>query len=146
MLVDNGVLPRLNDGVVARNSDDLEQNVWYDGQGRFSVDLSKPTKIAAINTFSWHRFERAPQFFTVWGSKASQMPSATFDEADQAVAAGWELVGFVKTHQLGDGGVHASSLRHSDGSLGPYRYLLWIAENTVRSTFFTEIDIHAAAE
>ena len=146
VIVDGGTLPRLNDGQVARNSDDLDQNVWYDGQGRFSVDLLKPTKITAINAFSWHVFERAPQFFTVWGSKAAQMPSATFDEADQATGAGWELVGFVKTHQLGDGGVHVSSLRRSEGSLGPYRHLLWIAEDTVRSTFFTEIDVHAAAE
>jgi len=146
VVVDGGTLPRLNDGQVARNSDDLDQNVWYDGQGRFSVDLLKPTQIAAINTFSWHTFERAPQFFTVWGSKAAQKPSTTFVEAEHATAAGWELVGFVKTGHLGDGGVHASSLRRSDGSLGPYRHLLWIAENTVRSTFFTEIDIHAAAE
>lgn len=144
--VENEVLLRLNDGFVSRNNDDLDQNVWYDRQGRFSVDLLKPMRISAINTFSWHAFERAPQFFTVWGSNAVHMPATSFDEADEAAATGWELVGFVRTHQLGDGGVHASSMRRSAGSLGPYRHLLWIAEDTVRGTFFTEIDIHAAGE
>lgn len=143
--VDKETLPTLNDGEVSRNEDDLSRNVWYDGQGRFSVDLLKPLQISQINTFSWHRFERAPQYFTVWGSNQPKLPATDFDVAEEA--SGWEYVGIVNSHQLGHGGVHASSLRRvGGGNLGPYRYLLWIAENNVRGTFFTEIDVHAVAE
>jgi hypothetical protein len=144
VVVDRGMLPLLNNGQVAQNNDDLNQNVWYDGQGRFSVDMLKPVEIAEINTFSWHWLERAPQFFTVWGSDAEQMPDTSFVEAEQA--NGWELIGYVNTFPLGHGGVHASSLRGGDGSIGRYRHLLWITENTTRGTFFTEIDVHAANE
>ena len=79
--IENGTLPVLNDGEVSQTDDDLKRNVWYDGQGRFSVDLLKPLQISEINTFSWHRLERAPQFFTVWGSNAPQLPSTDFSEA-----------------------------------------------------------------
>lgn len=144
VIVDRGTLPLLNDGQVAQNHDDLNENVWYDGQGRFSVDLLKPSSIFEINTFSWHWFERAPHFFTVWGSNAKQMPDTAFEEPDKA--DGWELIGFVNTLSLGHGGIHASSFRAREGRLGPYRYLLWITEDTTRGTFFTEIDVHAADE
>ncbi|MCI0335497.1 MAG: FecR family protein [Planctomycetes bacterium] len=147
--VDGDILPGLNDGQIARNHEDLDRNVWYDGQGRFSVDLQKSMKIAAINTFSWHRLERAPQYFTLWGSNESEKPSTTFDEAENAI--GWEFLGLVNTSSinyggahLNYGGVHASSLRGPDGQIGPYRHLLWIAEDTTHGTFFTEIDVHEA--
>ncbi len=148
--VDGDILPGLNDGQLARNHEDLDRNVWYDGQGRFSVDLQKSMNIAAINTFSWHRYERAPQYFTLWGSNESEKPSTIFDEAENA--EGWAFLGLVNTSSinyggvhLNYGGVHASSLRGSNGQLGPYRHLLWIAEDTTHGTFFTEIDVLEAA-
>jgi hypothetical protein len=142
--IENGTLPVLNDGQVSQNHDDLQRNVWYDSQGRFSADLLRPRNITEINTFSWHWFERAPQFFTVWGSNEAQMPPTDFVEADQA--AGWDLIGYVNSRHLYDGQVHVSSLRRPDGPIGPYRYLLWIAEFTGNGTFFTEIDVQATPD
>jgi hypothetical protein len=95
--------------------------------------------ISEINTFSCHRFERAPQFFTLWGSAAERTPSADFQVASDAT--GWEYIGMANTHFLGDGAVHASSFRGKDAPLGPYRHLLWIAEDVDNGTFFTEIDV-----
>jgi hypothetical protein len=140
--VEHGILPVLNDGLIAQNSDDLERNVWFDGQGRFGVDLLKSTDVAAVNVFSCHRFERAPQFFTLWGSNSAKQPAVDFVVANNA--RGWEYIGMAHTHQLGDGGVHASSFRAAEKPLGPYRHLLWITEDIVNGTFFTEIDIHEA--
>jgi hypothetical protein len=92
------------------------------------------------------QFNLSATVFHRLGFKGSAKASTAFDEAEQAIAAGWELIGLVKTGHLGDGGVHASSLHRSTGDLGPYRYLLWVTEDTVRGTFITEIDIHLAGE
>jgi alpha-mannosidase len=133
--------PRLNDGAVAENNDDTRRCVWYDNAGRFSVDLGRETRLARINTYSWHVSNRAPQFFSVWGSNEHGMPDPTFtaDSHD-----GWTLLAVVDTRDLGDGGIHGSSIAGTEGSLGPYRHLLWAVEDMGLGTFFTEIDIHAA--
>jgi hypothetical protein len=144
--VQGDVLPALNDGLIHRNSDDKERCVWYNGQGRFSVDLLSPEQITAINVFSCHRVERAPQFYTVWGSAADVKPSANFLRPAEAIAAGWQFIALVNTHPLGDGGVHASSVTAAPNTLGPFRHLLFIAERQVRGTFFDEIDVHTASE
>jgi hypothetical protein len=49
----------------------------------------------------------------------------------------------VQTKELGEGGIHGSSVRPGpgDGPLGPFRHLLWVAENVGQGTFFTEIDV-----
>jgi ferric-dicitrate binding protein FerR (iron transport regulator) len=146
VIVDDGVFATLNDGRVSQNADDRPRSVWYDGQGRFSVDFLRPRRIEAINTFSWHRFERASQFFTVWGSAADVKPPTDFEDVDQAIADGWQLIAQVNTRALGDGAVHASSISALKETLGPYRHLLWIAEHQVRGTFFTEIDVHTTPE
>ena len=143
--IEDGALPVLNDGQLSQNADDLDRNVWFDREGRFNLDLLRPRKITEINAFSWHRFERAPQFFTVWGSNLADVPPTDFDEASQA--EGWDYIGMVQTHPLYDGQVHASSLRSPNGgSMGEYRYLLWISEFVGNGTFYTEIDVHATPE
>jgi hypothetical protein len=142
--VDGDTLPALNDGLIHRNSDDRERCAWYNGQGRFSVDLLRPEPIQAINVFSCHRDVRAPQFYSLWGSAAEQQPSPDFQRADEAVAVGWQLIAWVDTRNLGIGGVHASSVSAAPKTVGPFRHLLWIAERQVRGTFFDEIDVHVA--
>jgi alpha-mannosidase len=138
--VKDGALPRLNDGAAAQNDDDTRRCVWYDNEGRFFVDLHKSTPIAKVNTYSWHRSNRAPQYFSLWGSNAERMPAP-------AIAAGshdgWTLLAVVDTRPLGDGGVHGTSVTGKGGAaLGEFRHLLWIAENVGQGTFFTEIDVH----
>jgi alpha-mannosidase len=141
-------LPRLNDGEVAQNEDDTRRCVWYDGEGRFYADLAKSTPVAAVRTFSWHRANRAPQRFSLWGSNAEKLPDPGFQHGE---GKDWTLLGVVDTSKLGDGGVHASVVSAKDGqassgptNIGTFRYLLWICEDVGEGTFFTEIDVDAA--
>lgn len=138
-----GALPRLNDGEAAQNDDDTARCVWYDNEGRFFVDLKQSLPIERINTYSWHRSDRAPQFFSLWGSSIEDMPSPAIANEKHP---GWTLIAVVRTKDLGAGGVHGSSITAKDESkpLGPYRHLLFVAENVGQGTFFTEIDVHAA--
>ncbi|MHC4975498.1 MAG: hypothetical protein ACYTF7_02695 [Planctomycetota bacterium] len=132
-------LVRLNDGVVGQNSDDTRRSVWYDSEGRFSLDLRGSRPVETISMFSWHRSNRAPQLVSVWGSNREAMPDASFKHGDHGE---WELVAIVDTRALGDGDIHGSRIRAGDDEpLGPYRYLLWIAEDAGQGTFFQEIDI-----
>lgn len=135
---DGDRLPRLTDGEVAQNDDDIKRCVWFDNAARFYVDLGEATPIDRVNTYSWHRGERGPQYFSLWGSNESRMPPANIalDKQD-----GWTLLGVVQTKPLGSGGVHASSISGQGDDLGPYRFLLWAAEDVGHGTFFTEIDV-----
>ncbi len=136
-------LPRLNDGINAQNNDDTQRCVWYDCEGRFYLDLKRSLPIEAINTYSWHGANRAPQFFSLWGSNAEEMPSPGIKHGE---TDGWTLLAIADTKKLGDGGIHGSSVKPAMGSesFGPFRHLLWIAEDVGQGTFFTEIDVHVA--
>ncbi|QDU53908.1 FecR protein [Aeoliella mucimassa] len=144
LMLENNVAPALNDGLTARNYDDLERNFWYNGQGRFSLDLQRPTKLQSIHTYSTHWLDRSFQNFTVWGARSEAMPAVDFETATDA--EGWELVGIVNTDVLDPGGIHASILTAGESGMGPYRHLLWIIESTDRSTFFSEIDVYEHQE
>lgn len=136
-------LPRLNDGEVAQNDDDTQRCVWWDGPGRFHLDLGRQRALRGVRAYSWHVSNRAPQHFSLWGARGETMPDAGI----RAGATGdWTLLGVVDSRSLGDGGKHASQITAADGadSLGQYRYLLWITENLGQGTFFTEIDVDAA--
>jgi alpha-mannosidase len=137
-----GTLPRLNDGEVAQNEDDTRRCVWYDNEGRFYADLGKGVPVKSIRTYSWHRSNRAPQRFSLWASNAEPMPDPGFQHGE---GKEWTLLGVVDTTALGEGGVHGSLVepKEGSGSLGTYRYLLWIAEDVGEGTFFTEIDVDA---
>ncbi len=134
-------LPRLNDGKAAQNQDDTSRCVWFDGEGRFFVDLGSSTMIERVNTYSWHRTNRSPQFFSLWGTNYDSMPDADFEAGG---AERWQLLAVVDSRELGDGGMHGSSVTGQDGPLGEFRYLLWIAEDIGEGTFFTEIDVHTS--
>lgn len=140
----DGTFPRLNDGIVAQNFDDTRRCVWYDNEGRFYVDLGSDRAIDRINTYSWHRSNRAPQYFSLWG--AADSPDGTMPDPlmTHGNTGGWELLGVVDTRELGSGAKHGSSVSGRDQPLGPYRWLLWIAEDVGQGTFFTEIDVHVA--
>lgn len=136
-------LPRLTDGAAARHDDDTDRCVWYDNEGRFYLDLQQTVKVRRINVFSWHRDVRAAQHFSVWGSDRAALPSL---DLQFGAHADWTLLGVVDTKALGDGGCHGSSISAPTDSaaLGPFRYLLWIAEDVGQGTFFTEIDVEFA--
>ncbi|MBK8978753.1 MAG: alpha-mannosidase [Planctomycetes bacterium] len=138
-----GAFPRLNDGVVAGNDDDTSRCVWYDQEGRFYADLRAAVPIAAVRTYSWHRSNRAPQRFSLWGATGDQPPDATFQHGHDD---GWTLLGVVDSSPLGNGGKHGSIVAPTERarSLGEYRYLLWVARDVGEGTFFTEIDVDVA--
>lgn len=141
--VKGDALPRLNDGEAARNDDDTDRCVWYDGEGRFYVDLKQSVRLKRINTYSWHRDNRAPQNYSLWGSNAATMPNPGFQHGNHG---DWSLLAVVDTKSLGDGGVHGSSVvpQADQSSMGPFRHLLWITQDVGQGTFFTEIDVLAA--
>ena len=132
-------LPRLNDGRWAQNNDDTARSVWYDNEGRFYLDLKTSRRIERLNTYSWHRSDRAPQYFSLWGSNAKTMPSPNIHHGS---TADWTLIAVVDTRELGKGGVHGSTIYAKDGAgVGPYRHLLWITQDVGNGTFFSEIDL-----
>jgi alpha-mannosidase len=134
----DGRLVRLNDGEVAQNNDDTGRCVWYNNEGRFTLDLKASRWLQHIDTYSWHRSNRAPQYFSVWGSAADRPPEVGFRAGDHTE---WELVAVVDTRRLGEGRIHATRIEKPGTQFGPYRHLLWICEDVGEGTFFTEIDI-----
>ncbi len=137
-----GVAVRLNDGLVAQNHDDTNRCVWWDNEGRFVLEFDEPKEIGSIRTYSWHRTNRAPQLFSVWGDRGEVAAPTDFGIGEMT---SWELIAVVDSRELGDGGVHASRVAANDGAaIGPYRRLLWITEDVGEGTFFTEIDLDFA--
>lgn len=131
-------LPRLNDGAVAQNDDDIERNSWIDGSpSRIVCDLKKDIEIAAVETFSWHVKNRAPQHFTLWGSSKDKP-----DVAAKNLKKDWVNIASINTESLGEGGKHGSLIYNAGGSIGRYRYLLWQSTRAGVGTFFSEMDVH----
>ncbi|MCA9294529.1 MAG: hypothetical protein KDA20_12020, partial [Phycisphaerales bacterium] len=135
-----GTLPRLNDGLIARNDDDIERCVWHDNEGRFVATFDQPTPIPSIRTFSWHGADRAPQYFSIWGATRKDAdPTFTHGAHD-----GWALLGVVDSRSLGQGGVHRSIVTPNPGAA--YDALLFVTEDRGQGTFFMEIDLDRAGD
>lgn len=137
----DGALPRLTDGLIARHNDDTQRCVWYDNEGRFILDLGRATPIDAVRVFSWHRSDRAPQFFSLWASAGDETPDPAFSHETRE---GWTLLGVVDSRDLGQGGVHRSIITPDERPPGGWRHLLFIAPDVGQGTFFMEIDVDAA--
>jgi hypothetical protein len=134
-------LPRLNDGHSAVTNDDVRANVWLDnGESRLVMDLQKSIRVGRVNTFSWHRSNRAAQQFTMWGSNAASLPNTIGNPS----LAGWQLLGIVDTTGLGEGGIHVSSVTGAGKGLGDFHYLMWVAEDQGEGTFLSELDVFEA--
>jgi alpha-mannosidase len=136
-------LARFNDGELARHNDDVERCVWSDRAGRFYCDLGEVRRVQRINSYSWHRSNRAPQYYSVWGAIGAEMPDPGFNAGD---TTGWTLLGVVDSRRLGHGGTHGASVHSAEAGadLGQYRYLLWVTEDSHEGTFFTEVDVYVA--
>lgn len=139
---DDRALPRLNDGAAAGNDDDTSRVTWFDSkQARLIATLPRVADVRRIDTYSWHRGNRAAQRFKVFGT-AAEAPADAVDPA----AAGWTPIASVETRQLGNGGKHAVAIAEPDGgSLGEFRRLLFVLEQPDEAgQFLTEIDLFAA--
>ncbi len=135
-------LPRLLDGLGARDHDDIGRAVWLDnGEGRILLDCNRTCLIDRIVTHSWHRTNRAPQRFTLWMHTGGAQPQAAGDPA----AHGWQLLARVNTEDLGDGGLHTSHVFPADGAPWRTRWLLWVIDEADEGPFLTELDVWGKA-
>ena len=136
---EGGRLPRLFGKEMQANDDDPARSVWADnGEARWLVDLQKPVEIARINTYSWHKGERAPQQFVLWASSADQAPDAS---GKDLTGAGWRRIAAVDTKGLGDGGKHGSSVLGLGGAITSARWLLWQHAERKAGTLVGRIDV-----
>lgn len=144
----------LTDGRGARHQDDLASSFhlfhhWM--CGRLRMDLGRTVNIAQINSYSWHNATRAPQVYRLFGSDGK---AAGFDPTPRRGVdpgkCGWNLIAFVDTRRsqvvAEMGGQYAASVRSDTGSIGEYRYLLFMmfvteTEDWWGHTFYNEIDV-----
>lgn len=141
----------LQDGRGPRNSDDVQNNHWFDRsrqhrKGRILIDLKASVELQRFHVFSWHRAERAPQNWRLFGSNADSAPKAN---AKRPEKAGWKAIGKAETRDLGRAGKHAVALAETDGSaIGRFRWLLLETEpkGTANGTFLSEIDIWTSGD
>ncbi len=134
-------LPRLNDGERAQNHDDTARCVWFDGaQARVLADLGKHVDLARVQTYTWHRGDRARQNFVLYGSNAERCPDPKVDAPE---AQGWALIAKVSTEHLAFGKAQASSVGNYKKKLGTFRWLLFDIRKPAggSGTFFHEIDL-----
>lgn len=153
----SGGLSVLNDGNLADSADAPKANFFFDYgslEGRFRADLHKPIPVAEIRTYSWHKSDRGPQLYKVYGSDGS---AANFNPAPaigvNPTHCGWTLIANVDTRPTHDpvGGQYAVSIADSSGTLGTYRYLLFATFVTETHddwghTFFSEIEVIRSTE
>lgn len=137
-------VPKLVDGMAATNQDDPGNSVWFDkhqvngrksDRGRYLIDLKKAVDVTRVNTFSWHRAERARQNYELWGRNGAGDAGA-----DNLQKAGWQRIATVDTNALGRGDMHAASIA-KEGGLGTFTHLLLDVKRG--ATFFSEIDVYA---
>lgn len=148
-----GSLDKLHDGRMPLNQDQPAENFFFEFatiEGRVKIDLGKVIPVAQINTYSWHKSDRAPQMYKVYGSDGA---APNFNPAPKIgvdpAKCGWTKIATVDTrpyHKPKTGGRDGVSVSDSSGSLGNYRYLLFEmfiteSKDTFGHTFYSEIDV-----
>jgi hypothetical protein len=152
-LANAGKLDKLHDGKMPPTEDAPAQNFFFEFatiEGRVRIDLGKVIPVAQINSYSWHKSDRAPQVYKVYGSDGL---SAGFNPEPKIgtgpAKCGWTMIALVDTrpqHNGHFGGRDGVSITDSSGSLGNYRYLLFEmfvteSKDTYGHTFYSEIDV-----
>lgn len=139
----SGPLSKLTDGLGQTGTDDPANSFFLSGAnnpyGRILLDLGAIDRVTQVNTYSWHTDTRAHQAYELFASDGT---SVGFDSTDPS-SPGWTSLAFVRTHPLGLGGQHGSSIRDTTGVLGNFRYLMWsgIGTDTGVDTFYGEFDV-----
>jgi putative heme-binding domain-containing protein len=136
-------LPRLTAAELPQNDDDVDRNTWFEGgEAHILLDLQQPVEVARINTYTWHRQERAQQGYTLWGSAADAAPAFPTGAGADPAKAGWTQIARVDTAGLKEGGKHGSCVSAVSGALGRYRFVLM--QNHKAGAFLSRIDVFAA--
>lgn len=137
-------VPKLMDGVAANNHDDPANSVWFDrhkvggrntDRGRFLIDLKKAVEVSRVNTYSWHRSDRARQNYVLYGRNGAGDAAAK-----NLGKAGWQRIASVDSNSLGYGDQHGVGIAKK-GGLGTFTHLL--VDVRYGKTFFSEIDVYA---
>jgi RNA polymerase sigma factor (sigma-70 family) len=148
----SGPPDRLVDGRMPATDDAPTQNFKFADstlEGRVGFDLGRTIAISAINSYSWHKDKRAPQVYRVYGSDGA---SPGFDPAPKngtdPVVGGWKFIADVDTRPANgpSGGRYAVGISGPSGTLGNYRYLLFVifpaqADDVSGHTFYSEINV-----
>ena len=143
--VEKGRLPRLMDGECAQNHDDVERCSWFDDKSaRLMVRLGEATDLKRVNIYSWHKSNRAPLVFTMWGHEDARAGGMEENLGE----AGWKPIGSVDTRSFGEGGQHGVCIENPGGKLGHYARLLLVTQSTNGSegAFFTEVDVFSTED
>lgn len=155
---ESGLPTVLLNGVGQSNHDAPGESVYFanDEVGGLLVDLGEVKPIAKVNSYSWHRSRgnevdrvRATQKFKLYGTASDTLPAT---ESSQ-LAAEWQLIARVDSNEYfgltrqNRPAQQASSITSANGSLGRYRYLLWVVEPTrdhgdLNNTFYGELDVY----
>jgi hypothetical protein len=145
-------LSALTDGLLPGEEDEPASNFFFNAGtmgGRFRLDLGSVKEVAQVNTYSWHPNTRGPQVYKLYAGDGTD---PRFDPAPRGEVnpanCGWRLVATVDTRpQQGEGGgQYAVSISDAGGSLGKYRYLLFVciateADDDWGNTFYSEVDV-----
>jgi hypothetical protein len=149
---DRDRIASLNDGKLPAEEDAPEQNFFFiagtDG-GRLLVDLRNTTRLKQVNTYSWHPNSRGPQVYELYASDGQSTKfKAQPSRGVEPEKCGWRLIAKVDTRKKYgmDGGQYGVSISDSDGTIGKYRYLLFVMSRTEKeddfgNTFYSEIDV-----
>ena len=165
---ESGPPERLLDGRGQSQPDSPAESVYFarEESGCLLLDLGSEVAVAKVNAYSWHRnlesdidHVRATQKYDLYGFAGDTAPGSDGSPA----AAGWTLLARVNTdNYFGRSrefrpAQQATSITAAGGSLGRFRYLLWVMQPTrdeakpgeemsrdLDNTFFGEIDVYAA--
>ncbi len=152
----SGSLVVLNDGRIPESADQPRSN-WFlaagTNDGLLLLDLRQSISISQIVSYSWHPGQRAPQLYSVYGATAADGKMEFPESVEQvAITAGWSLIARVDTRkQALAGGQVAARITLTASHAKPYRYLLFVVQNTEPSdrfshTFYSEIDVISGEE
>jgi hypothetical protein len=145
-----GGVAALHDGRLPSGPDRPDENFFFkdatDG-GLLRVDLGQVVSIRAIDTYSCHPSNRAPQIYTLYASDGQNTNMLLLPRrGDELEKCGWTRIAAVATGMRGDfGGQWAVSISGANGSLGRFRYLLFDIHNQELNTFYSEIDVISQA-
>ena len=88
--------------------------------------------LSRINTFNWHRANRAPQEFTLWGSNSQGRVRGAVDLTE---TNSWTFIAKVDSTKLGRGQIHGSSVSIDDAKQYEVLYLLWVTGDLGEGAF-----------
>jgi hypothetical protein len=148
----------LLDGVGQSTHDAPGESVYFadDEVGGLLVDLGDIKPIARVNSYSWHRSRgnevdraRATQKFKLYGAASDTLPVT----GAARLGTEWQLIARVDTDEYfgltrqNRPAQQASSIASANGSLGRFRYLLWVVEPSrdqgdSNNTFYGELDVY----